>query len=359
MKILHIVENYSLTAGGVRTVVKSLIEELNSFNYTSFVLTSLKEKEDNNVFVVNSNNIPWLYSKKWKKKIKEIYSEKNVDCVHIHGTWMYPQLIAAKFCCQNQIPFILTPHGMYEPWLWKKGTLKKKLYFNFLVKKYFNNATIIHAITKNEEKNLKKILQKPRVIEIPNLIKVKEHKNHFNKNNIKYILYIGRLDKVKGIDLLIKAFVKINRKDVKLKIAGDFNSYKKELEKLIKLSKINNIEFLGFVKGKAKIDLIKNAIVLVAPSFSEVIGMVNLEAAILKTPVITTFQTGLNKSWNENGGYLINPNEEELIKSLSLALNWSNEERDKNGQKLYDFVIQNYTWQNRINDWENLYKSIL
>ena len=44
---------------------------------------------------------------------------------------MFPQFIAAKFCSDNKIPFVLTTHGMYEPWLWEKGTLKKKIYFNF------------------------------------------------------------------------------------------------------------------------------------------------------------------------------------------------------------------------------------
>ena len=60
--------------------------------------------------------------------------------------------------------------------------------------------------------------------------------------------------------------------------------------------------------------LFKNAFVFVAPSHSEVIGMVNLEAAILQTPVITTFQTGLLKDWSKNGGFLIEPTENEILK---------------------------------------------
>jgi len=361
IKILHIVENYSFSSGGIRTVVKNLTEELLAENYTSFILTSSKEETDANVYVVASDKKPWLYSTEWKRKMSQICEEKKIDCIHIHGTWMFPQFIAAKFSYENKIPFVLTTHGMFEPWLWEKGTLKKKIYFKFLVKKYFSKAKIIHSITNEETLNLKKLFVDSTIKEIPNLIKKQEVELEAIPSNEKYILYIGRLDEVKGIDLLIKSFIKINPKNVKLKIAGEFNLYKENLEKIIQNANIKpkNIEFLGFIKGRAKDELINNAFVLVAPSHSEVIGMVNLEAAILKTPVITTYQTGLNKLWQENGGFLINPNQKELTASLQEVLKWSKEKQIEEGERLHNFVMQKYTWKNRIQDWKELYNSIL
>ena len=361
MKILHVVENYSFSSGGIRTVVKNLTEELLDQNYTSFILTSSKEKEDKSVYVVNSDKKPWLYSKEWKMKIDQICREKKINCIHIHGTWMFPQFIAAKYSIKNKIPFVISTHGMFEPWLWEKGKFKKKVYFNFLTKKYFSKATVIHSITVEETENLKKIFINGNIVEIPNLITEQKEDLDLIDHKEKYILYIGRLDEKKGIDLLIKSFIKINPKNVKLKIAGEFNIYKEILDKIIESSNIdsNNIEFLGFVKAKTKHKLIKNAFVLVAPSHSEVIGMVNLEAAILKIPVITTYQTGLSKLWQENGGFLINPNQKELISSLKEVLKWSQEKQIEQGEKLYNFVLQNYTWKNRIQDWEKLYNSVL
>jgi glycosyltransferase involved in cell wall biosynthesis len=361
IKILHIVENYSLSSGGVRTIVKSLVEELENYNFSSFILTSIKEKDDENVFVVDAIERPWLYSSNWKKKIETICKEEKIDCIHIHGTWMFPQFMAAKFSVNNKIPFVLSPHGMYEPWLWEKGTFKKKMYFKFLVKKYFKKATILHAITTKEKKNLNKLFETIKIVEIPNLIKNKSNQVLGFVNQDKYILYIGRLDEVKGIDLLIKSFIKINPKNFKLKIAGKYNSYKNELDNIIKNAKFDTskIEFLNFIDGAEKEQIIKNAFVVVAPSHSEVIGMVNLEAAILMTPVITTFQTGLNKSWNNNGGVLINPDIKELVSSLRKVLSWTDKERVDNGLKLYNFVVNNYSWENKINDWEELYKATL
>ena len=87
--------------------------------------------------------------------------------------------------------------------------------------------------------------------------------------------------------------------------------------------------------------------------------MGNLEAGIHKTPVSTTHQTGLNKLWGENGGFLINPDVKELTFSLNKVFKWSNKERNLAGEKLYRFVSQNYTWKSRIKDWINLYNNIL
>ena len=246
---------------------------------------------------------------------------------------------------------------MYQPWLWKKNTLIKKLYVNFLSKKWFLKASVIHSITSDETANLKEMFSKKNLVEIPNLIS-------FPKDNIsytakeKYILYLGRLNKTKGIDLLIKSFSEIKDKNITLKIAGEFNDYKEELLAIVKsLSLETKIVFLGIVKNEIKTNLIKNAWALVSPTYSDVIGMVNLEGASFKTPVITTYNTGLKKEWNDNGGRLINPTLEELKEVLLEITEWSLEERNRNGNKLFNFVKQNYSWEKRISDWEDLYKN--
>ena len=358
MKILHIVEDYSIESGGLRTVINNLNKHLIANNVISYILSSKKENEDE-VFIIKTKK-PWLYSSKWKEKISNLHNEFRFDVMHIHGVWMFPQYLAAKYCINNNIPFILSTHGMYEPWLWKKGTFKKKFYFNFLAKSVFNKAKFLHAITPQEEENLKKLFKHNKVVEIPNLID-----NHFQKkeslmHDKRYILFLGRLDKKKGIDLLLKSFANININDISLKIAGKVNDYKKDLDELINTLKIKHkVEFIGLISGQKKIEIIRNAFVLVAPSYSEVVGMVNLEAGILSTPVITTFQTGIKEEWNENGGFLINPNVSELTNALSTVLNWNDEQRLVNGSKLRSFVIENYSWQLKIKDWLNLYKKAI
>ena len=354
MKILHIVEDFSVKSGGLRTVIKNLDFYLKKLGHSSFILASDKEKNDD-VFTVASSN-KWLYSNQWKKKISDIIEKHEIERIHIHGAWLYPQYIGAKIAFQKKIPMVLSLHGMFQPWLWKKGTLKKKLYFYFLSKKYFSKARIIHTITPEETTTVRGFFKRNSIIEIPNLISVKTPDI---KNDVidKNILYLGRLHKTKGIDLLINAFSKVENKQLKLLIAGRVNPYKKELKKLVESLKMKeNVVFLGEVKGEKKQRLIQNAWVMASPTYSDVIGMVNLEAAALKTPMITTYKTGLNEEWNLNGGKLINPTIEALTIALKEALNWSVEEREANGEKLYNYVKREYSWENRLKDWELLYQ---
>ncbi len=357
MKILHIVEDFSTNSGGVRTVVNKLNFELNNFGFTSIVLSSKCEKNDDTL-LVEANTI-WLYSKQWHSQLTQIHKTNKISVIHIHGVWMHAQFSSIKFAIHNKIPFIISPHGMFNPWLWKKGALKKYLYLNVLLNKYITKANIVHGITDIEIKAIKNLYPKIKTINIPNLI------NNFNKPiraidyPEKYILFLGRLHKVKGVDLLIEAFSMIENKNYKLKIVGEINNYQKELLKLSnKFNVSNKIEFLGKVTGEEKFKLFKNAFVFVAPSYSEVIGMVNLEAAISKTPVITTFQTGINEDWSKNGGILINPNILELKKALDKVLSYSPIIRNEKGLGLYNYVTENYTWKNKFVNWIDLYKNL-
>lgn len=67
------------------------------------------------------------------------------------------------------------------------------------------------------------------------------------------------------------------------------------------------VEIVDFVKSEQNFKLFSQVQAFIAPSFSEVIGMVNLEVAVVETPVLTTYNTGLLKGWNNEGRILIKP----------------------------------------------------
>jgi glycosyltransferase involved in cell wall biosynthesis len=359
INIIHILEDFSFLSGGLRTTVKNLHDRLIENNIKSTIITTRKEKEDD-VVLVKGGSTPWRFSINLITKLNELKAQGKIDIIHIHGVWMYPQYAAAKFSTTNNIPFLISCHGMYEPWLWLKGGIKKKTYFKYVVKDVFSKANYIHAITEPEAKELKRLFFKTKIKVIPNLIDPKQSVAKKSCFKEKYILYLGRIDEKKGIDLLIRAFGTIQEKGFRLKIAGNDNNYKDVLDKLVKqLNLQTKVDFLGLVIGEEKELLFKNAFVFIAPSHSEVIGMVNLESAILGTPVITTFQTGLKKEWADNGGILINPTVQETKNALEMATNWSNDERNKRGNLLSEFVKKEYSWEFKLKDWIHLYKKLV
>lgn len=112
------------------------------------------------------------------------------------------------------------------------------------------------------------------------------------------IVYLGRLKKYKGVDILIKA-MKLVVKEIpkaKLIILGR-GEREQELKHLVKrFSLENKVEFHGFVPESNKIKMLQIADILVCPSFKEGWGITSLEANACGVPVIASDVSGLRDS---------------------------------------------------------------
>ncbi len=358
-KIFQVVEKISNESGGLRTAVVNLDNYINKqIDFSSKVITAGKEEQDPYVAFPSKKFGFWNYSKELKEYL--ISNTKNVDTIHIHGVFLYPQYISSIIAKKNNIPYLITAHGMLEPWYLNDKKIKKAVYLNLFLKNILKKAKVIHAITPSEKENLFKLTNHKNIVEIPNFINFSEIPipTAYNPNE-EYLLYLGRIHQGKGLDILIKSLSKIDNKKIKLKIVGTENLYSEELKKMSRNLNIENrIEFKGGVYGDEKYCLFANAKAFVAPSYSEAIGMVNLEAAACKTPVITTFNTGISPNWNSNGGMMINPNLGELIEAINKSVSWSTEERNQRGNTLSTFVENNYSWEKSGHLWNELYNSI-
>ena len=358
-RIFQVVEKISNESGGLRTAVVNLDNYINKqIDFSSKVITAGKEKQDPYVEFPSKKFGFWCYSTELRDYL--ISNTNNVDTIHVHGVFLYPQYISSIIAQKSNIPYLITAHGMLEPWYLNDKKLKKAVYLSLVLKDILKKAKIIHAITPSEKENLFKLTSHKNIVEIPNFINFSEIPipSAYNPNE-DYLLYLGRIHQGKGLDILIQSLSKIENKKIKLKIVGTENPYSEELKKMSRdLGIENRIEFIGGVYGDEKYRLFANAKAFVAPSYSEAIGMVNLEAAACKTPVITTFNTGISPNWNSNGGIMINSNLEELIAAMNQCVSWSTEERNQRGITLSGFVENNYSWEKSGHLWNELYNSL-
>src|SRR5690606_25459958 len=107
--------------------------------------------------------------------------------------------------------------------------------------------------------------------------------------NKKYILFLGRLNKIKGLDILINAFKKISVEDesLYLVLAGpDNDNYMKEIKRLIDSNLTQRIIFTGSINEKHKWTAYAGAEYFVLPSYSENFGLAAIEAMACGTPAI-------------------------------------------------------------------------
>jgi len=121
---------------------------------------------------------------------------------------------------------------------------------------------------------------------------------------------------------------------------------------------LHRVEFLGVVRGIEKWRLYRRAWALCTPSHSEVIGMVNLEAAACGTPVIASVKSGIIPEWGEEGGLLIQPHVDSILDGLRRAAAWSPAERDERGAAMRRVVERHYSWDVIKPRWLELYRSL-
>ncbi len=311
---------------------------------------------------------PWRWGPGFNRALRRVLVESGCNIMHLHGVWRAAPWIAQKIATETGIPSVLTVHGMLEPWAWNgQGylqRLKKKLYWKFIAKPIFQNVSVLHAITPLERDHLAALMPGKPIELIPNavdLARVDLESPEYEVHLEKIVLFLGRIHPKKGVDLLIEAFISAQiGNDWRLVIVGpdEDKAYMSRLKRIVEVYGANStIQFTGPVYGAEKNLWIKRAWIVVVPSHSEVIGMVNLEAAACGTPTITTYQTGLS-DWQEGSGLLINPNKYELAQSLREVAGWSATVRCENGRKIRAFVSERYSLESVGKKWLRLYQRL-
>lgn len=374
--IFQITDNHSPAHPGVTEVITQLTRFLASQRIPSTVLaaaparTPVPEGVTLVEFPVPLWGRIWRYPHNLGAYLKQLKRESG-SIFHLHGVWGAPQWLAARAAIRQGIPSLLTAHDMLSPWHWQDGRLrrlKKLVYWHGLAYPVFRQLPIIHAITPQERDNLAPQFPGQRLEVIPNAIDLqKVDAMSLNQDPLvapmdkPYLLFVGRLHPKKGVDPLIEAFARAHKpRSYNLLIVGPDSTlpytYKlKEHVRALGLDK--QVFFLGPVFGAKKWHLYRHAWAFCAPSHSEVVGLVNLEAAALRVPVITTFETGLF-DWQTGGGLLIHPQISELTSALEQVFAWSESERAERGLALRQLVERRYSWEAVGAQWLNLYADL-
>jgi glycosyltransferase involved in cell wall biosynthesis len=109
-------------------------------------------------------------------------------------------------------------------------------------------------------------------------------------------VYLGRLKRYKGVDIVIRAFARLEHPTARLHIAGT-GDHRPALEHLVESLDLRaRVSFLGFITEADKLALLRRAWALAFASPKEGWGMTNLEAAACGTPVVASDAPGLRES---------------------------------------------------------------
>ncbi len=372
MKILYVSENHSLENYGVTTVLSQLADSLSGSPAISGIQIAATSAEavpqSPGVDVHLYPPARWARAWRWAPGLTGWLQKRILayqpDVIHVHGIWYAAPWAALALAKKHQIPVIVSTHGMWENWLWEEqGWLKRlkyKVYFDCVLRDLMWVTANMHAITPVEKTSIRRLLPENPVTIIPNAIRVGELPP-LGRPLQKTILFLGRIHPKKGVELLIRAFHQADLpREWQILIVGpeQVPAYAQMLkEEVVRLGLAERVRFAGAVFGEEKLELLRNAWVLVTPSYSEAIAMVNLEAGAAGLPSITTHPTGL-ADWEQGGGMLISPNVDELAVKLREAVGWSLAERMRRGEQSHRLVLERYSWEAVIPQWVDFYSRL-
>lgn len=192
-------------------------------------------------------------------------------------------------------------------------------------------------------------------VNISEFDKVKtEKKGHFFK-----IIWVGRLEPVKGLIYLVRAIKMLvtEHSNIQIHIYGS-GPLKDKLIQEVALTKLNKTIFFHLpIYGSNKIKIFKSSDLYVLPSLSEGLPLTLLEAMAAKLPVIASDVGDISTVLkNKVSGYLVKPGDkEELTTKIDAALN--NTELKKMGEAGYQTIRNRYTWDRVVNRVMKTYNS--
>lgn len=266
---------------------------------------------------------------------------------------------------------LLSPRGSLGAWCLENKKGAKRLWFDLLIKP-FSKDIFWHATSAKEAGDIRSVLPDSRVFIVPNGIYLEDYKRSkkFSKPEFmkryagkemaveKIIISMGRIHKVKGFDILIRAFKFLIKEcpSSALVIAGRDNGEQKNLEKLaMELGLSERVFFTGHLEGDWKIDFLANADAFALPSNHENFGVVYAEALAAGTPVIASKAAPWGRLEEHGCGRWVENNAEDFARAISEVLR-SN--MKKNIFQTAPLLLNDLDWKNIAGELKEILEKI-
>ncbi len=267
------------------------------------------------------------------------------DILHAHA--FSPGLLVPMIKFFRRKPFVFTVHGRGVK-IAGIGTGESYLQNLIFYKIPYDLEITVAANTLTKQVAAKKLVVIPNGVDT-----VKFSPAIRERKEIRRILYVGRLSEEKGVDLLIEAFKKLHRLELKLDIVGDGA----EAAKLKKAASGSKITFWGRLDGEKLLERFKKADLLVLPSRTEGQPVTLFEAWAAKLPVLATM-VGDNEKYIKDGesGFLTNPDVQSIYQKLKEILQTAGV--DRIAERGYH-QVQSFSWDKVAEQTLSAYRKVL
>lgn len=351
-KVLTIGSEYQDHRGGIGAVLESYSKYLAPFK---FVASYDRE-----------NPSKWYMIKFFLKSVRKIkrtlQADKEIEIVHIHGA-------AKGSVFRKYVVFLLCSKVFHKKVIFHcHGSEMKKFYsaspypVKVMMRHLFSGVDLVICLSESwrsfflDNFNCKRIEVLENIVVSPELVPIKTW-----SEPLKF-LFLGRIGDRKGIfDLLavLTAEKPVFMDKIKLYVGGDGEVEK--LKKIIAENDLENIvEYVGWVSGERKIELLKECDVYILPSYNEGLPISILEAMSYGLVVASTNVGGIPEVIkNGHNGYLFEAGDRaQIFKTLQHIINGDSLRAAELRSRSFD-IVENYYPEKVIPKLKTFYKSLL
>lgn len=367
-QILHVTENLHYSFGGPPRSVPYLAKHLHDIGVQNHLFSiRLFEKESNEI--IDRFRIPWTsapfrfsrklrYAPGLRRSIVDELRSDSSQLLHSHNMWNYAPYLVFKLHKEFRIPYVMSVRGTLFDWSLNQSKLKKVVAMKVFQREMLNKASLIHATSQSELQAIRTLGISTPVAVVPNGVSIDEFNIESSRSDAcsslgldpdrRYMLFLSRIDKKKGLEFLIEAWSALSNKfqGWHLIIVGplDSSTYSQKIRTVIQ-SAVNGgfATFLGPLDGARRRAAFCAAELFVLPTHSENFGIVIAEALASGVPVITTKGAPWAELTEYRAGWWIDsPIHVKLGLQTALSLSIDSlAEMGGNGRRL---VKANYDW---------------
>lgn len=364
MKVLTFISSIDLTGGGPSRSVPMLVKGLAEVGVDITLMTFCSDDMNTHALDGTTAKLKVLEPGTSAKYLEEYILSERFDLIQMQSLWAKSYHQVARIARKHDIPYIITPRGMLEPWSLSQKKWKKKLAMKLYQKADLQKAACIFTTAEMETRHIRDLGIKTPCSVIPNGIETEGYPCRKTVEGVKkQILFLSRIHVKKGIELLIDSFTNLykNFVDWSVVIVGNGDAeYIESLKLKVKgLGMQGSIKILPPVFGEAKTKLYQESSLFCLPSYSENFGMVIAEAMSCGVPVITTTNCPWEILNETNTGWCIDLSVDNLEKTLQKALSLTPANLFEMGQRASKLVNEKFNYLNVAARTKELYEWIL
>jgi glycosyltransferase involved in cell wall biosynthesis len=388
MKVLHVITTLPERYGGPTTVLRSLAHEqalrghqvticTTNMDYPTGILDvpadQAVDERGVTVWYHKLNSGPLCFSFALTRWLFEHVSD--YDVVHVHGLYRFPPTFAAKLARAKGIPYLIKPHGSLDPYLYQQSPYSlflKRLYERLFDLPNLHRAGAIQYTTDEEAKRASFLrLSAPGVvvrsgIDWRNFAQLPRPGGFRERMGIgsdqPLVLFLGRLNFKKGLDLLVPAFGKVLRRipDACLAIVGpDNEGLGAKVRQWCADSGVKqNVAFVDHIPPEGTRQAYVDADVFALTSYTENTGMTVVEAMACGCPVVISDQVNIWPVVGEAGAGVVVPLDIDEISDAVLRVLRDRQAAARMGAAGRAAAEKQFSWVTIVDQLDRVYEAL-